>query len=236
MTLKAFQYQELFDRFAPGYPIVDILSFGLSNYLRKQAINKALLSDSGFIIDLMCGTGNNAKLLKAKLRGRLSYVGVDISGGMIKDARNRYKKFDSAQFIQTDIFNLNSNRKADYVLCSYGLKCIDNSEYTAFVELINHVTADNGTFSIVEFQLPDSVVLEFFFKMYLNTVYRLGCLFSIGSSLPMKALLQEIANPIDLNLLKKKFQEKGIEVEVEQKWMKAILIISGRKAIHTKGE
>ncbi len=224
-------YQQLFDRFAYGYYIVELLSFGFAGYLRRQALAKMPLSEGSTVIDLMCGTGNNAKYLFASQYKNLTYIGIDISKRMIDRALYKYQSSNgSIDFVNANVFSpIPYKKRSEHLLCSYGLKCIDSPSYKAFVETIDVMLEKEGTVSILEFQLPSLSFMKILFKLYLHTVYRLGCLLATGSVLPAQALLRCISERIDLTLLKKLFQERGFEIQVEEKWMRSVVFIYGRR-------
>ena len=230
MNQAALKYQNIFDEFASSYHLVDALFAGIPNRLRKRAIKNSNVSNKGLVIDLMCGSGNNVKYLEQNISGKLKYLGLDFSNRMVMCATDKFSMLSNVAFMETNIFCLSKeSEKADYILCSYGLKCIDKEDYHRFVDLIDNIINTTGTLSIVEFQLPKSLFLKIIFKFYLSTVYRLACLFTVGNMMPAKALLQTLSNTMDLELLKSKFDEKDIEITIEKRWNNGAVFITGRR-------
>ncbi len=228
---SAFSNQQLFNRFAFGYYVVDLLSFGLAGYLRKKALQKISLSEGTTLMDLMCGTGNNAKYVLKAPYIHLNYIGIDISEQMLRKAAYTYRNSaHRISLMKADIFlPLPERTQCAYVLCSYGLKCIEVSQYTNFVAAIDSALKKEGSVSLLEFQLPNHSFLRIVVKAYLHTVYRLGCLMASGSTMPAKLLLERISQQMDPVLLKQLFEEKGFEMQVEEKWMRSVVYIHGTK-------
>lgn len=88
--------------------------------LIKQWINRMVLSFSSDekvkILDLGCGTGYGAEIVKeiADITGyKLSYIGIDIAEGMIKEARSRWDK-ENFYFEVGDILNSSQYNKDTY--------------------------------------------------------------------------------------------------------------------------
>ncbi len=223
-------YQKKFDQLAPHYRISDFLSFGMAEYYRKQAIQKTSIIENSHIIDLMCGTGNNAPIILNEPKNNIRYTGIDFSKQMILCAVSKYKNTPKISFLQCNLFeSIPLPTKANHILCTYGLKCINPLMYKAFVKKINTMTDDNGTISIVEFQFSNSCFFRFLFKFYLNTLFRLGCLVTFRSMIPVNALLNTISSRIDIVLLEELFLQEGFDVIIEKKCMGSVILIYGKK-------
>jgi ubiquinone/menaquinone biosynthesis C-methylase UbiE len=224
-------HQQLFDRFAFGYYIVDILSFGFAGYLRRQALDKTPFVNGSTVIDLMCGTGNNAAYILKKPIENLKYIGIDISENMIDCAIRKYQYAGSTiVFRKANVFHyFSESGKSTHLLCSYGLKCVQASDYHTFVETIDSALEKKGTFSLVEFQFPSNRLLRYLMKFYLQTVYKTGCLITTGSMKPAEALIHSISSPVELSILRDLFIKKGFEIKIEKKWMNSVIFIYGRK-------
>lgn len=227
---QSIPHQQLFDRFAVGYYVVDLLSFGFAAYLRRKAMEKTPFSNGSIIVDLMCGTGNNAAYIFKKPFGNLKYLGIDISEQMIHCATYKYQDTGHAiAFKRANVFQIFPQKKSTHLLCSYGLKCISVSEYKDFVGTIDSVLEKEGAFSLVEFQFPSNRLFRSLMKLYLQTIYKTACLLTTGSVYPANALIHCISEPIDLTLLSELFKEKGFEIKIERKWMNAVMFIYGKK-------
>jgi SAM-dependent methyltransferase len=76
------------------------------------AIKKHKTSSGVELLDVACGTGSHAKILKDNFR----VTGLDINNDMLKIARN---KIPEAHFINGDMKNLNLKAKFDSIICIF---------------------------------------------------------------------------------------------------------------------
>jgi ubiquinone/menaquinone biosynthesis C-methylase UbiE len=220
-------YQKIFDTLAPRYRIVDILSFGLADWLRKQAIQKVSVRRDSRVIDLMCGIGSNVTHL-APSGNDIHYIGMDASGEMVKSASTR---FPSETFLQTDILSPNQSiLKADHILCSYGLKCISTRDYPRLALTIDQHAGKMGSFVFLEFQFPKNRLLRWLMKFYLLTVYQISCLLFLNSTSPATALIKTLENKLDPRYLCSLLIEKGFHVTLEYKGNNSVVFIYGKRS------
>jgi len=64
--------------------IMNILSFGFYGKFIGNAISKLEIKDEDYILDLGCGTGRNAWLMRNYLSEKGFILGLDVSEGMGK--------------------------------------------------------------------------------------------------------------------------------------------------------
>ncbi|GHM98693.1 hypothetical protein WSM22_01830 [Cytophagales bacterium WSM2-2] len=224
-----FRYREVFDAIAPHYWITDVISFGLAGRLRTKAIEAACIKKESSVIDLMCGTGNNLFHLAIEKSG-IAYVGLDASKRMINCAQKKNSRYPHVHFIETNILKNHSLAlKGDHILCSYGLKCISPSAYPAFVDLICQLMNEQGTFSFVEFQLPENRFLRLLMTAYLQSIYKLLCYFFISDIEPARALLQNLKTHVQPEVLIELLKAKDLHVNFRKEFSGAVIFISGRK-------
>lgn len=229
MIASSPYYQEVFKILAPHYGLVDILSFGAANLFRKTAIKNAGIKPQTTIVDLMCGTGNNAAFLVKESRS-ITYVGVDLCTSMLERAIYNYSRCKNMSFINANVLGrLPLHSKANHILCTYGLKCLPREHYLFFVNSLDTILTHGGTFSILEFQPPKNVLFRTVMKIYLNTVYAFFTFLLIGSSAPARALVGNLSIPLHTDLLRELLVKKGFEVETEYRWNDAVVFIFGRK-------
>jgi len=105
--------EQLFKKFAKYYDKI----YADKNYKEevkfiKWAIKKYKKSMDKKLLDVACGTGNHAILLK----GNYSVLGIDISNEMLKIAQ---KKVKGVKFVIGDMKKLNLKQKFDVIICMF---------------------------------------------------------------------------------------------------------------------
>lgn len=222
-------YQKVFDTLAPHYRIVDLLSLGMADVLRRKAIKRAAIRKESVVIDMMCGMGSNAIHLAPEKSGT-TYVGLDASAAMIHRAKTQRGRSPNITFLHTNILNqIGHPPKGDHVLCSYGLKCISPDDYPAFVDTVDRMISIGGTFSFVEFQLSKKPLLRWMMKTYLRTAYNFLCYLFLSNTTPAKALLQNLEASLQPDMLIALLKAKGLEAALEKKLGGAVIFVYGKK-------
>lgn len=78
---KARAVEEMFDRIAPRYELVNrLMTLGLDAGWRRRAVRELQLDSGSQVVDLGCGTGDLCRVLG---RAGLRAVGVDMAAGML---------------------------------------------------------------------------------------------------------------------------------------------------------
>jgi demethylmenaquinone methyltransferase/2-methoxy-6-polyprenyl-1,4-benzoquinol methylase len=78
---KARAVEEMFDRIAPRYELVNrLMTLGLDAGWRRRAVRALHLDSGSLVVDLGCGTGDLCRVLG---RAGLRAVGVDMAAGML---------------------------------------------------------------------------------------------------------------------------------------------------------
>ncbi len=95
---KARAVEEMFDRIAPRYELVNrLMTFGLDAGWRRRAVRELHLDPGERVVDLGCGTGDLCRVLG---RAGLRAVGVDMAAGMLAKAHT------AAPLIRADALQL----------------------------------------------------------------------------------------------------------------------------------
>ena len=226
-TVKSSSYQELFDKIAPHYKIIDFLSLGSTKLLRKKSVALAKIN-GGVVADLMCGTGNNIPfVLKYNPK---KYIGLDASAEMMYRSSSKYLHSDTISFVHCNLIqSVPKEVQADHIICSYGLKCLVASEYAAFAETINSILVPGGTFSLLEFRMPENKLFRFFTSLYINIFCGLICFVVAGSFAPTRLLVRSMNPSIDPELLKILLEQSDFELTIEKQWIGTAVFLHGRK-------
>ena len=104
--LDAEEVQRLYDRRAGHYDVLTLafhaLGFGRH---QEQLVAELGLSEGAVVIDLCCGTGVNLAELSSAVGSRGAVIGVDLSEGMLSEARERVRAAGLAnvQLVQADV-------------------------------------------------------------------------------------------------------------------------------------
>jgi SAM-dependent methyltransferase len=105
----------------------------------RHAIQSARLPEKADILDIGCGTGQDAELFCDAARYR--YIGIDISEPYIMQAR---KKYPGLEFIAADIRRNNLELRADLVLVDSVLHHLQDEEIDRFLSIIEKCLKPNG--------------------------------------------------------------------------------------------
>jgi ubiquinone/menaquinone biosynthesis C-methylase UbiE len=231
-TVKSSSYQELFDKIAPHYKIIDFLSLGTTRFLRKVCVARASIKN-GVVADLMCGTGNNIPfVLKYNPK---KYIGFDASAEMMYRSSSKYLHSDKISFVHCNLIDsVPLPIKADHIICTYGLKCLVPSEYQAFAETINSILVPGGTFSLHEFSMPHNRIFRFFTSLYINIFCGLICFIVTGSFAPTRELARSMNPSIDPDLLKCFLEQQNFELAIDHRCMGTAVFVYGRKRLKSE--
>jgi SAM-dependent methyltransferase len=160
----------------------DVL-MGSNKYSGWQALIKDVVNKYGIVrgrcLDLACGTGNISRLVQEE---GFSVVGVDISGDMIKVAR---EKLPTERFIKSDIRRMKLSSKIQkevtLVVCFYdslNYLLTDEDMYLAFRAVYDNVS--HGTIFLFDMnsRAHVRVAQKFFPRVFENgellTIFRFG--------------------------------------------------------------
>jgi ubiquinone/menaquinone biosynthesis C-methylase UbiE len=117
----------LYDFLAPAY---DPAFKSIYRPFRTRALELLPALGGACVLDLACGTGQNFPFLAQRIGPRGKIVGVDISSGMLRRARQRTTRaaLPNVSLLQMDAACLSSSRleaqtglaSVDFVICTYG--------------------------------------------------------------------------------------------------------------------
>ncbi len=162
---------KMFDRIAPRYDILNrILSLGLDMSWRYKT-GKYLNSNKGLkILDLATGTG---EMLIAMLSSNqnISYaVGLDMSPKMLAIAEKKITGLNlahRARLIQADVAKIPfAENSFDIVTTAFGIRNVP--DVAAALAEMHRVLKPGGRAIILEFSLPENIVLRKLFLLYLR--------------------------------------------------------------------
>lgn len=163
MERKKRIIQNYFTRIARRYDITnDILSFGLHRYWKKRTVS--FMPEGRRFMDLAGGTGDIAFLLKRRYpQSGVSLV--DLNTEMLSVGSSRFPE-ESFLFIQADAEDLPFKaRSFDGITLGFGLRNFQRRKKV--VADVYRFLKPKGTFLCLEFGVPSSSFMRFFYRIFL---------------------------------------------------------------------
>ena len=153
---------EIFDRIAEKYDAISgFLSLGIIRRWQRELVKS--LGTPGVTLDLACGTGDVAALVKDRAE---FVVGLDYSLPMLKVAK---EKFPDIAWVRGDALRLPfPDRTFDTVLISLALRHFEDVKGS--LKEIRRVLKEGGQVRILEVSVPRSSVLRSSFLFFLRRV------------------------------------------------------------------
>ena len=193
LSEKSDRVRMMFDKIAPRYELLNkILSFGQDRLWRHAIIKnlpkKAADSNQMTLYDIATGTGD---VLFECLQKRPDYhelIGMDISEGMLSQAKSRLEKIKAKNkettLKQTVHFSQASAEKipakdhsANAVTISFGFRNVENREKA--LQEFYRVLKPGGKLFILDFFNPDNSLMNQLYLFYFRKVLpKIGGLFS----------------------------------------------------------
>lgn len=164
------EIRNMFEKISEKYDFMNrIISFGLNEYVKTQAIKALNIKPNSKVLDLCCGSGDLGKIIK-KLQPSCDVIGVDFSQNMIELAS---KKNPNITYRQMDVTSLAFEKNSfDYIVMGFGLRNIPQKNKA--LEEIYRTLKTEGQFLHIDFgkhniysKIYDSIILflvKFFTK------------------------------------------------------------------------
>lgn len=161
---QADQVQDMFDKLAPRYDLLNTLTTGgIVNYWRKITTAAVAPKPGERILDLAAGTGTSSLPFA---NAGAEVTACDMSHGMMAEGRKRYPELN---FVYGDAHDLPfEDNYFDAVTISYGLRNIADTE-KALSEMLR-VTKPGGRIVVAEFSTPTVTPIKQAYKQFLPRV------------------------------------------------------------------
>jgi len=151
--------------------IMNIVSFGFYAKFIGNAISKLEISDDDYILDLGCGTGRNACLMRNYLSEKGFILGLDVSEGMGKQFIEKCKNFKNIAFKNQRIdlpFSLGN--KFDKVFISFVLHGFPHEVRERIINNAYENLKTGGTFWILDFNEFALMDMPFYYRIPFVTI------------------------------------------------------------------
>lgn len=131
-----------------------LLGFRVSAY-RKAAVENLNLTPGDTVVDLGCGTGLNFGLLRQKVGPNGSIIGVDLSDGMLRQAKSRVDRlgWQNVNLVLADVGEYSFPAKTDGVLSTLALTM--SPEYDQIIKQAAGILQPGKRMSIFELKKPE---------------------------------------------------------------------------------
>jgi len=151
--------------------IMNIMSFGFYAKFIGNAISKLEISDDDYILDLGCGTGRNACLMRNYLGEKGFILGLDVSEGMGKQFNKKIRNFKNVAFRKQRIdlpFSLED--KFDKVFISFVLHGFPHEVRETIINNAYENLKTGGTFWILDFNEFALMDMLFYYRIPFVTI------------------------------------------------------------------
>jgi len=172
---KKEQVTRMFDNISKHYDLLNhVLSLGIDVIWRKKAIKMLQKDRPKLILDIATGTGDFA--IEALALEPEKVIGVDISEGMLHEAKKKIKKKKVDHLIELQMGDseklLFPENKFDAVIVSFGVRNFENLEKG--LSDMYRVLKPGGKTVIIEFSKPEKFPMKqgynFYFKYILPQI------------------------------------------------------------------
>jgi ubiquinone/menaquinone biosynthesis C-methylase UbiE len=146
--------------------ITNIMSFGFYGTFIAKAISKLGIKDQDYILDLGCGTGRNACLMRGYLSEKGFILGLDVSQAMGKQFKQKLGNVKNVAFKNQRIdlpFSLED--KFDKVFISFVLHGFPHEVRETIINNAYENLKTSGTFLILDFNEFAVMDMPFYYRI-----------------------------------------------------------------------
>jgi demethylphylloquinol methyltransferase len=167
----ASEIQEMFDRIAPVYDVLnDRLSFGQHRIWKMMAVKWSGANFGDTALDLCCGSGDLALMLAKRVGSNGKVSGLDFSCQQLTIAKSRDLASPTKapiDWLEGDALNLPfADNYFDCATMGYGLRNV--TDIALCLKELYRVLKPQAKAAILDFHLPDLPYLQSFQQWYLE--------------------------------------------------------------------
>lgn len=211
---KARLVREVFDSVADRYDLMnDLMSLGIHRLWKRYLVGTSGVRPGARVLDLAGGTGDIAKLLRAKTGAEGLVALGDINATMLKRGRSRLEDhgvIDGVEYVQCDAEQLPfPDGSFDLITIGFGLRNVTDKE-TALRSMYRTLKP-GGRLLVLEFSRLRIAPLRPLYDLYsFKVLPRLGSFIARDSG-SYRYLAESIRKQPDQQELKQMFEEAGFE-------------------------
>ena len=154
--VPAGEVTTMFDRIAPAYDAMNtVMTAGLDARWRRAAARAAALRPGMDALDVACGSGALTRELARAVGRRGSATGIDLSAGMLRQARRRPEARDAARprYLAGDALQLPlADGSFDAATIAFGLRNV--ADYGRCLAEMSRVVRPGGRVVVLEISTP----------------------------------------------------------------------------------
>ncbi len=170
--MSSTQIREIFNRIAPVYDQMnDWTSLGQHRIWKQMAVKWSHASLGDTCLDLCCGSGDLALLLRRRVGLTGQVIGVDFSPAQLAIARERAQRQypDSISWVEADAMDLPfADNKFDAATMGYGLRNV--IDIPRCLKEIHRVLKPGAKAAILDFHRPSNSQHRAFQQWYLDNI------------------------------------------------------------------
>jgi ubiquinone/menaquinone biosynthesis C-methylase UbiE len=161
-----------YDKFSTFYDrFVALHSRDKQGLARKFLADRVPLQSGSSVLDLCTGTATLLTLLQGKVGATGQVVGVDFSHGMLMVARDKTRTLPNVDLAEADAGYLPfATSTFDAVTCSHAFYELKGEVQDRALQEIVRVLKPEGTFLMMEHDVPASPVIRFLFYVRLASM------------------------------------------------------------------
>jgi ubiquinone/menaquinone biosynthesis C-methylase UbiE len=151
--------------------VMNVGTMGLYNGFIKKVINDMSIQPDNHILDLGCGTGRNAGLMRCFLNEKGHITGLDISEDMEKQFSRKFKDDQRVEFVNQRIdvaFNL--RKTFDKVFISFVIHGFPHEIRSIVIQNAYNHLKTGGRFHILDFAEFDIYKMPFHYRFIFKKI------------------------------------------------------------------
>ncbi len=173
---KAAQVQQMFDNIAPAYDFMNrAMTLGIDRRWRRIAVSRIPKRTGLNILDIATGTGDMAILIR-RMTGARHITGIDLSQGMISEARRKVSldpTLDGIEFMLADSLDTPfPDNSFDAITVAYGVRNFADIR-AGYAEMFR-ILKPGGMLIVLELSTPRNPLIKPLYNLYTHTLIPLA--------------------------------------------------------------
>jgi demethylmenaquinone methyltransferase/2-methoxy-6-polyprenyl-1,4-benzoquinol methylase len=181
----------VFSKVHDNYDLMnDLMSLGIHRMWKKNLINWMNPQPGNCIIDVAAGTGDLAKMISKKNKGKNIFCCVEPNRGMFETGKQKLKSFTNIKWYLNSAEKLPFKENTfDFSTIIYGI--INVTNINKCLKEAYRVLKPGGRFFCLEFSKVENEILNFLYQKYSKLIPLIGKII-VGSEEPYEYLISSI--------------------------------------------